>query len=953
MTDNPQSATSGDKVKSLFGNAAKLAQKQAALTKINSVSLPRLYHAIGKRIVAMKNLPAELAPLRDKITQLETALSANDEQLEKPNALGLAAKAKQLAAQATKAAGDAAASVQLHAAFVSLGKKAVDTYGEKAVPKDLAAELSSLLVQQKTLQAEVGQLKNSQSLGVITVPRLAFAGVAACLLIGFFVLRTTASALFSAGDSSVGVVRKESSSASPDTTVRTDRGPSGGTNKSKKAEQAFREEVSGILDTWKQKAKEQALPIAQSYLLATADSKDNARKWAASADAEDRKLQAEYAQAEQMVSKAAEEAVADYLRQSETKSLSDSEAGKLTRALHAVCDKQYQQLMALREAAGTRVRDHLTGLQQDQRRLEEALQTRLRGRLTKWRDELLASAALGGEKTLAGLAPLKNSAAWKSEQDNALEDYKHHIRSLATQEEQTIPTFARDAASGLEKKGDIDRVLEAALREFEAKLARCVDGLKAEREKALAKLVAAHARIGEQTTKAQMDRDAEIARQKKVAGRSFGGPKGLTDDALIESLRIAPNITDVALADSPLLTDKSIPAIAALEDLRSLILPKECEMTVKGLQPLRGRKLREVRLPEKLIDTPEGFDLFVSMLGQPETCGPGYSLAALGSGADGKLRPWDLYHLSFGDEAIHSLKGAKGVTRLGTPEKLTDAGMEALAALPDLEVLYLHLNAAITNRGIAALRKCPKLKVLIVIDDRKARAFNAPQAANKSGAKVDANGLVALKGLGLREIELPCRMLTEEYFEPFLDALSAETGDGPDNTGRTRHSVSIGRASGSQSLLAWPCTPKVFQAMSGKRGIRKVHIEACECTDRMLATLKDIPDLEDLWLDELPVDGSGVESLSACDQLDKVFVTQCPQFSDAGVRAIARCKNLREVHLIDLPRVTDAGVVALGDLAPHAKLKKLLVQGTSVTAVAAVKLENMLPDCHVSVSGSK
>ena len=196
-------------------------------------------------------------------------------------------------------------------------------------------------------------------------------------------------------------------------------------------------------------------------------------------------------------------------------------------------------------------------------------------------------------------------------------------------------------------------------------------------------------------------------------------------------------------------------------------------------------------------------------------------------------------------------------------------------------------------------------------------------------------------------------MLTEEFFEPFLDALSADTGDGPDNTGRTRHSVTIGRASNSQNLLAWRCTPKVFQAMSGKRGIRQVHIEACDCTDRMLATLKEIPDLEDLWLNELPVDGSGVEPLSACRQLEKVFVRQCPQFSDAGVRAIARCKNLREVHLIDLPRVTDVGVVALGDLSPNAKLKELLVERTSVTVVAAVKLENMLPDCKVSVIASE
>ena len=499
MTDNPQPVTSGDKVKSLFGNAATLAQKQAVLTKINSVSLPRMYHAIGRRLVAMKNLPADLVPFRDKITQLELTLSAKDKQLEKTNTQSLAAKAKQLAALATKAAGDAVASVQLHAAFASIGKRGVETYGEKAVPKDLAAELSLLLVQQKSLQAEIDQLKKSQSLGVITAPRLALAGLVACLLIGFFVLRTTASALFGTGRSSGEVVRNESSSVVPDSVVGADRSSSGSTKKNENAERSFREEVSGIVDTWKNKAKKQTLPIAQSYLLTTADSKRNARKWAATADAEDRNLQAEYTQAEQLVTKAADEAVAEYRRQSGSKSPSDPEAGKSTRDLHTVCDKQYQQLMALREAAGTRVRVHFSELQQAQKTFGESLQTQLRGRLTQWQDDLLASASLGGEKVLSSLSPLKDSTSWKSEQGNALEDYKHHIRLLAMQQEQTIPTFARDAASRLEKKGETDSMVEAALREFEAKLARCVDGLKAERERVLEKLVAAHARIGEHT----------------------------------------------------------------------------------------------------------------------------------------------------------------------------------------------------------------------------------------------------------------------------------------------------------------------------------------------------------------------------------------------------------------------------------------------------------------------
>ena len=58
-------------VKKLFGTAAKLAQKQAALATLNNVTLPKIYHAIGKKIVGLEKLPPDLVAHRDKIRALE------------------------------------------------------------------------------------------------------------------------------------------------------------------------------------------------------------------------------------------------------------------------------------------------------------------------------------------------------------------------------------------------------------------------------------------------------------------------------------------------------------------------------------------------------------------------------------------------------------------------------------------------------------------------------------------------------------------------------------------------------------------------------------------------------------------------------------------------------------------------------------------------------------------
>jgi hypothetical protein len=174
-------------VKKLFGTAAKLAQKQAALATLNNVTLPKIYHAIGKKIVGLDKLPPDLVAHRDKIRALEARIAARPEEPTTAPAEGFAAKAKQLAQQAaqkaSKATGDAAASVRIQAAYVSLGKEAVDKYGDQSVPKDLAGEFFTTNATRATLQAEIASLRSVESIGFLSSRGLVI-GVGICALLG-------------------------------------------------------------------------------------------------------------------------------------------------------------------------------------------------------------------------------------------------------------------------------------------------------------------------------------------------------------------------------------------------------------------------------------------------------------------------------------------------------------------------------------------------------------------------------------------------------------------------------------------------------------------------------------------------------------------------------------------------------------------------------------------------
>jgi len=94
---------------------------RAALEQVNTVTLPKIYREIGRRVAKSPKVPVALKHHFDSIARLKPAADAQD----------------------------AAAVAQLREAYAALGRDAVALYGEKAIPKDIAPLLADAIEKQK------------------------------------------------------------------------------------------------------------------------------------------------------------------------------------------------------------------------------------------------------------------------------------------------------------------------------------------------------------------------------------------------------------------------------------------------------------------------------------------------------------------------------------------------------------------------------------------------------------------------------------------------------------------------------------------------------------------------------------------------------------------------------------------------------------------------------------
>lgn len=186
--------------------SAQLAKKQAELTTLNNVTLPRLYHAIGKRIIGSTKLPPDLVVHRDKIRELEAAIATKSEEPNSEPASGFAAKAKQIAQQAAsktaKATADAAASMKIQAAYVAVGRQAIEKYGQKALPQEFREQYEAAMQKQTLLEDAIARLNVAPRNSFVTPARLGILVVSIATLVGLTASYRGVRSLFSAATAS-------------------------------------------------------------------------------------------------------------------------------------------------------------------------------------------------------------------------------------------------------------------------------------------------------------------------------------------------------------------------------------------------------------------------------------------------------------------------------------------------------------------------------------------------------------------------------------------------------------------------------------------------------------------------------------------------------------------------------------------------------------------------------
>lgn len=651
--------------KKLFGAAATLAKKKAALATLNNVTLPKIYYAIGKRLAGLAQLPPELAALRDKIRSLEAQIAAVPAKETSEAATGLAAKAKQLAQQAAKATSDAAATAQIHAAYVSLGKAAVDKYGDKSVPKEVLPDLQQANRSIAELKEEIATLGAASGKGIVTPGRLLLAGgLGTAVLLGFVFLR-----LFSGNDSPAGgsnaLAVAEPNRESPEHKQRTSTSLEemrAGTQRKldaiKKGGEIdrFRSKVQRQLSEWQTAAEKLKDSLLREPSLQSTSDEVSSAAWSNLAQRKDQSLAKSYSEMWQRLRSEADKRSAD------DNKLASASADELTDSLAAfaaACDAEKASLVKARDQAIAEIVTFRESLKAAKKTALQELTKGLQDEQARWeksaaplREQITADSAVTSlEKATDadGLARLASQS--QAELDSSATQQQRKVREELERISADSTQRLREVTTPAEAQALVQTAKQRSARAVSDSLER----LAAKREQGI--------KVLKDFVGMEQHVKAENARQKQIAGREFSGPEGLTDDELRDVLANAPNVTDLFLGKCTRLTNKCLAEIAKLRDLRRLELPPECAITVEGLRPLRDKKVSFLELPKSVFETKEGFELFVSMLGDASLSSPHHSLHRASSfGGE-----WDLYHIPLGDDSVEALRGVRKIKTLGTP----------------------------------------------------------------------------------------------------------------------------------------------------------------------------------------------------------------------------------------------------------------------------------------------
>ena len=159
-------------------SAALLTAKQTERAKIQNVSLPQAFAALGKHVYSadshredFDDLFGELDALYAKVEELETRVKS------RPSGENMTDKAKAVAASAKDKAEAQSQRPQIARVRMKLGKAAHEKHGNACGPEDLLEPIEQLLARREVLDAEIDELANESEGQLVTPKRVALGGL--------------------------------------------------------------------------------------------------------------------------------------------------------------------------------------------------------------------------------------------------------------------------------------------------------------------------------------------------------------------------------------------------------------------------------------------------------------------------------------------------------------------------------------------------------------------------------------------------------------------------------------------------------------------------------------------------------------------------------------------------------------------------------------------------------
>jgi Leucine-rich repeat (LRR) protein len=239
-----------------------------------------------------------------------------------------------------------------------------------------------------------------------------------------------------------------------------------------------------------------------------------------------------------------------------------------------------------------------------------------------------------------------------------------------------------------------------------------------------------------------------------------------------------------------------------------------------------------------------------------------------------KMRRLELDKTRAGDATLQRLVGMTQLQRLNLNDtRITDAGFEHLAGLTQLESLEFSRVDAFKGPGLRHLARLDRLTRLAL-----------------QYTKVTDEGLAGLKDLNqLKELSVPST--TSDAGLEHLAGLTNLT-DLTNLTGFLRDDMPNLIGPGLRHL----------------KGLRKMDLRRTGVTDAGLVGVKDLKQLEELWLPSRITD-AGLVHVSGLTSLKQLNLQEAP-VTDEGLKQL---HGLKKLSIIDLEKtkVTPAGVAAL------------------------------------------